>query len=294
MKASLRLTTLGVLVLSLLLAGMGGGQALAQDGMGYQEYAVTIDGLSGIVVQPNTKEPAVPAVLMLHGFASQKDEVGDMYKRLAAELGARGIASLRFDFRGWGESEGQMVESTVTGQVEDAATAYNYLVGLDFVDPQHVGVLGFSLGGSIAVFSAGEHPDWYRSMALWSTFGELHDIFVEELGQENFDKAAAEGQVTIDLGWREVTLGAGFFESLDAYDTAAEFAKYTGAMLNVAGTEDGSYEWQSWFLENAQGELRAAYAVTGADHIYAVLSDDQTFAENVIVKTADWFVMSLR
>ncbi len=293
MKAALRWTMFGVLTLSLFLGGIGGGRALAQDGMGYTEYAVTIDGLSGTVVQPRAEEP-VPAVLMLHGFASQKDEVGDMYKRLAAELGARGIASLRIDFRGWGESEGEMVESTVTGQVEDAATAYNYLVGLDFVDPQRVGVLGFSLGGSIAVFSAGEHPDWYRSMALWSTFGELHDIFVEELGQENFDKAAAEGQVTIDLGWREVTLGAGFFESLDAYDTATEFAKYKGAMLNVAGTEDGSYEWQSWFLDNAQGELRAAYAVTGADHIYAVLSDDQTMAERVIVATADWFVMSLR
>ncbi len=267
---------------------------MAQDGAGYEEYTVTLDnGLSGIVVQPNVEEP-VPAVLMLHGFASQKDEVGDMYKRLAAELGARGIASLRFDFRGWGESAGEMVESTVTGQVEDAATAYAYLTGLDFVDAERVGVLGFSLGGSIAVFSAGEHPDWYRSMALWSTFGELHDIFVEELGQENFDKAAAEGQVTIDLGWREVTLGAGFFESLDAYATEAEFAKYTGAMLNVAGTEDGSYDWQSWFLDNAQGELRAAYAVTGADHIYAVLSDDQTFANSVITTTADWFAMSLR
>ena len=292
MRTSLRFVLGGALVVGLLLAGVGG-QALAQDGAGYQEYAVTIDGLSGIIVQPDAEEP-VPAVLMLHGFASQKDEVGDMYKRLAAELGARGIASLRIDFRGWGESEGEMVESTVTGQVEDAATAYNYLVGLDFVDPQRVGVLGFSLGGSIAVFSAGEHPDWYRSMALWSTFGELHDIFVEELGQENFDTAAAEGQVTIDLGWREVTLGAGFFESLDAYDTEAEFAKYKGAMLNIAGTEDGSYEWQDWFLEHAQGELRAAYAVTGADHIYAVLSDDQTFADNVITKTADWFVMSLR
>ena len=292
MMRTLRWGMLGVLVLSLLLAGVGG-SALAQDGAGYEEYAVDIDGLSGIVVQPNVEGPA-PAVLMLHGFASQKDEVGDMYKRLAAELGARGIASLRFDFRGWGESAGDMVESTVTGQVEDAATAYAYLTGLDFVDAERVGVLGFSLGGSIAVFSAGEHPDWYRSMALWSTFGELHDIFVEELGQENFDKAAAEGQVTIDLGWREVTLGAGFFESLDAYNTEAEFAKYKGAMLNVAGTEDGSYDWQSWFLESAQGELRAAYAVTGADHIYAVLSDDQTFANNVIVTTADWFVMSLR
>ncbi len=39
-----------------------------------------------------------PAVLMLHGFGSSKDEVGDMYKREARYLARRGYASLRIDF----------------------------------------------------------------------------------------------------------------------------------------------------------------------------------------------------
>ena len=293
MKTVIKLLVVSVMVAGLALAGYSSGTAFAQDG-GFEERTVTLDnGIVGTLVVPQVEEP-VPAVLMLHGFASQRDEVGDMYKRLAAELGTRGIASLRIDFRGWGESAGEMVDSTVTGQVEDAAVGYEYLAGQDFVDAGRIGVIGFSLGGSIAIFSAGEHPDWYRSVVLWSTFLGLHDIFVEELGQENFDTAAAEGQVTIDLGWREVTLGAGFFESLDAYDGREEFVNYAGAVMAVAGTEDGSSAYLDWFMENAQGELRASYAVTGADHIYAVLSDDQTFANNVITVTADWFVLSLR
>jgi uncharacterized protein len=261
--------------------------------MQVDESAVTLDsGVVGTLLLPESDTP-VPAVLMLHGFASQKDEVGDMYKRLAAALAERGIGSLRIDFRGWGESAGDMVDSTVSGQVEDAAEAYAYLSGLDSVDPQRIGLIGFSLGGGIAVVSAGENPDWYQSMVLWSTFGDLHEVFLDELGQENFDTAAADGEVTIDLGFRMVTLGSGFFESLDDYDYAAEFPNYKGAFMVVAGSEDGSAEFLDWYRENAQGDLKASYLVEGADHIYNVLTDDQTHADAVIEKTADWFAMSL-
>ncbi len=276
------------------LFGYGSGTTLAQDTAGFKEYTVTLDnGIVGTIVEPEGAAGPVPAVLMLHGFASSRDEVGNMYKNLAAELGQEGIASLRIDFRGWGESAGEMTASTVPGQVEDAATAYNYLTTLDFVDTARIGVIGFSLGASIAVFSAGENPDWYKSMVLWSGGTDLPGIFLEELGQENFDKAAAEGQVTIDLGFRMVTLGADFFTSLGQYDAEAEFANYAGSFMVIAGTEDFSAEYLDWYLSNAKGALRAAYLVPGADHIYGVLSDDQTMANDVIAKTAAWFKLSL-
>ena len=138
-----------------------------------QERAVTLEGgIQGILCEPEADSP-LPAVLMLHGFASQKDEVGDMYKRLAAALGEQGIASLRIDFRGWGESAGKMEESTVQTQVDDATTAYEYLKGLDAVEPERIGVLGFSLGGGIAVVSAAQHPDWYAAMVTWSSVGDF-------------------------------------------------------------------------------------------------------------------------
>jgi hypothetical protein len=100
--------------------------------------------------------------------------------------------------------------------------------------------------------------------------------------------------VTVDLGFREVTLGAGFFESLELYDIEAEFVKYPNAVLIVAGSEDADpAAYLEWYLENAQGSLRAAYMVPGGDHIYAVLTEDQTMANSVIETTADWFALSL-
>lgn len=281
-----------LVVIALLTGLMVSGVVSAQEGMGYEETAVTLDNeIAAIVGQPQVDGP-VPAVVMLHGFASVKDEVGEMYKRLAAALGERGIASIRIDFRGWGESGGGMENSTVTGMVEDAAVAYEYMASQDFVDASQMGVLGFSLGGRIAIVTAGQNPDWYASMGLWSTGGNIDPVTFQ--GEEAYDTAQAEGQVTLDLGWTMITLGSEFFDSLTAYDVEEEYPKYSGPVFVVAGTDDPDpAEYFDWYLENAQGELRAGLLVEGGDHIYAVLTDDQTMAEKVIATTADWFAMTL-
>ena len=255
----------------------------------YQEYQVTLaQGIQGIVNEPQA-EGQTPAVLLLHGFASQKDEVGDMYKRLAAALGSQGIASLRIDFRGWGESAGQMVESSIQGQIEDAAAAYQYLTQLKFVDPARIGVVGFSLGGGIAIVSAAQHPEWYASMVVWSSVGDFYADFLASLGQENFEKAEQDGQVTIDLGWREVTLGAEFFKSLKLYELKQEISKYAGAFLAIAGTEDFSVAYVDGYLSAAQGSPKEKFVIEGTDHIFGVLGEDQTTANSVIERTVQWF-----
>lgn len=291
---NIRLKSLAVLCTFACLLGIVAGSSAQENTPSAEEQVVTLDnGVVGTLVLPSSDAP-VPAVLMLHGFASQRNEVGDMYTRLAASLAERGIASLRIDFRGWGESAGDMADSTVGGQVEDTAAAYAYLRGVEGIDAARIGVIGFSLGGSVAVFAAGENPDAYQSMVLWSSSTGLYDTFVEELGQENFDTAAADGQVTIDLGFREVTLGSDFFTTLNAYDDEAEFARYSGAFMVVAGSEDRSADFLDWYREHAQGALRASFLVDGADHIYNVLTDDQTNSNLVIEKTAAWFAMTLQ
>ena len=119
---------------------------------------VTLEnGVVGTLNRPAGVAKA-PVVLMLHGFGSQKDEVGNMYARLADALAERGVGSLRIDFRGFGKSDGDTGSTTVGAQVEDAEAAYQYLTGLDWVDPARIGVIGFSLGGGISTIAAGTHP----------------------------------------------------------------------------------------------------------------------------------------
>ena len=286
---------LGLLVATIVAALFFQGIAVAQVVYTYSESKVTLDnGVVAIITRPSI-EARVPTILLLHGFASQKDEVGDMYKRLAAKLATeKGIASMRIDFRGWGESAGSMQESNIQGQIDDTEVAYEYLKTKDFVDISKIGIVGFSLGGGIAIVSAAQHPGCYKSMAVWSSVGDFYEDFLEELGQDNFAKASADGTVDIDLGWRDITLGDVFFKSLKSYDLMSEIANYAGAFLAIAGDQDFSLGYIDDYLARVAGHPKVKYVISNADHIYGVLGDDQSMAEEVLSYTTDWFARTLR
>ncbi len=259
----------------------------------YREYRVTIRGeIAGIATVPENAATA-PGVLLLHGFASDKDEVGGMYRRLAEALATKGIASLRIDFRGWGESAGDMADTTVEQQLEDTQAAYTYLTRMHVVDSTHVGIVGFSFGGGIAVLSAAQHPGQYTSMALWSSVGDFKTDQIRRVGQANLETALGDGIVTVDLGWRTVTLKASFFHSLDHFDLQGAISTYTGALLVIGGSADPLTAHVERYVANAPGETKEAFVVDGADHIYGVLGGDQSQASAVIEKTVSWLRKTL-
>jgi uncharacterized protein len=260
---------------------------------GYTEEKVNLDnGIVGTLAIPDKAKDA-PAVLLLHGFASSRDEVGDMYKNLAGSLAKEGVASLRIDFRGWGESAGDMQDSTIHGMVDDTQTAYNFLAKQDFVDAKRIGVVGFSLGGGVAIVSGAQNPTWYKSMVLWSSVGDLKPDFVEDLGGWAFDKAKNDGMVILDLGFRTVWLKNSFFTGLEEYKLQDLIKQYPGAFLAIAGSEDFSAKYVKGFVDSLSGSPKESSIIKGADHIYGVLTEDQTMANSVIDQTAKWFAKTL-
>ena len=256
-----------------------------------EERAVLEGGIVGIVAQPEGVSDA-PAVLMLHGFGSHKDEVGDLYKRLAGRLAKKGIGSLRIDFPGWGESEGEMWESSLTVRVAATETAYAYLNGLAFVDGARIGVLGFSMGGTTARISAAAHPDWYRTMVAWSSASNGRSRM---LTPENREALERDGRVTLDLGWREVTLGPQWFEDGERYGgkQLELMAKYRGPFLAIGGGKDPAAADTMAFVNAAGGSLKEGVIIGCEGHIFEVLTEDQSKAERVLEKTMDWFVRRL-
>ena len=66
----------------------------------------------------------------------------------------RGIAALRFNFRGVSGSTGSFGDGV--GERSDATAALAYLRQLPEVDSDRVGIIGYSVGAAVALFAAGE------------------------------------------------------------------------------------------------------------------------------------------
>lgn len=256
------------------------------------ENRVSIGGeITGIITFPTLKS-RVPAVLLLHGFGSHKNEVGNLYKHLTFSLASNGIASLRIDFRGCGESSGDMSDITIQRQVNDALAAYDFVCSLDFVSSDRIGIVGFSLGGAIAIIVASTTNHFCKSMVLWSSVGHLENDFTDSLGKQSFELAKRNGEVEIDLGWRVVRIKKTFFDSLQAYDLIKEIKKYKGALLAIAGSADYSAKYVNSLLSSSKSKMKSAVILDGVDHIFNVF-EEETVSKNVIDNTVQWLTLTL-
>lgn len=122
-----------------------------------QRVIIPSDGLklAGIVRAPEGMTPGErrPAFLVLHGFGSNKD-AGNV-KGPCDLLGGLGYITLRFDFRGCGESEGEAGRLICLEQVSDTRNALTFMAQRADVDPDRIAVVGSSFGAAVAVYAAG-------------------------------------------------------------------------------------------------------------------------------------------
>lgn len=225
---------------------------------------------------------------MLHGFGSSRDEVGNLFAMQADALAAEGIASLRIDFRGYGESAGDMADTTLEGMVADADAARSYLAELDGVDVTRIGVIGYSFGAAVAMLE----PDEFASVVVWGQMGDLEAEFHEFLGQDFYGKAKAEGIASLDLGWRVISLKQEFLDSVARHDLAESFAGYSGPFLTIAGESDPASGYFDQYLALAKGKTEAV-AIPGADHMLGVFSEEPEIGRQVIDKTTAWLKETL-
>lgn len=110
--------------------------------------------IAGVLTLPDGLAPGErrPAVVLLHGFGSHK---GDGMVMLAARLfDGLGYATLRFDMRGCGESEGERARVICLEQVEDTSAAVGFLHGVEGVDAAAIAVMGHSFGAAVALYAA--------------------------------------------------------------------------------------------------------------------------------------------
>jgi fermentation-respiration switch protein FrsA (DUF1100 family) len=93
-----------------------------------------------------------PTIVMAHGFSAVKEM---MLPDFAERFTAAGFVTLAFDYRYFGDSEGEPRSQLFPlEQVEDVRNAITWVSDQPEVDPQRIGIWGTSYGGGIVVYTA--------------------------------------------------------------------------------------------------------------------------------------------
>ena len=122
--------------------------------------------LEGVVAQPDGDAGPWPAVVMCHPhplFGGNMDN--NVVLAVTFALAEKGIATLRFNFRGVGNSEGEHTKGEMEG--EDVLSALEMLQAWPSVDGKRLGLAGYSFGSSVVLGDASLHKK-ARALALIS------------------------------------------------------------------------------------------------------------------------------
>src|SRR5712691_308384 len=245
------------------------------------ESAVTLRTLDGLHLAGTfvTPEGATEqAVVLVHGGGVTREE-GGFFTRLAVGLGDAGIASLRYDQRGHGESGGRMEEASLTAYLND--------IRVTLADVRRrsgatrVSLLGASFGGGLAAYYAARGPDTLSRVVLLNPNLNYKDRYIDQkphwsgdfLSDEAAARLSADGflQHSATVRHSRALLNEVFW--LRPWEVIGEI---TAPTLIVHGTKDTFVPVE--VSRAAAQQFRVEHRlveIEGAQHGFAVHEDPQ-------------------
>lgn len=268
---------------------------------GYTENDVILEGngydIPATVCIPEGDGP-YPAVVMLHGTGSKRNEIADAYMLMAHTLAKdHGIASIRIDFPGCGDSKADSTLYDYDSAVDDAAAAAKFISGQDRVNGSAIGVIGWSQGGTNALLSCARHPELFRSLV---TFAGAHDMLQTGLmSSEDYETAMKNGYFPMRFDFRDsMNISLKWCEDVVNTDVLGEFAKgYDGPVLAIAGTDDTVVDpkQSSEIAAASTNEKSRTYFINGMDHTFNAFAEEDLHSLREAIDTAaDFFEDTLK
>lgn len=232
---------------------------------------------------PDTASAPVPAVLIIPGFADTAVGPHNMHVLLARELVRAGIAVMRFDYRGQGESDGEFSRFTVQSGLDDARRAIHELAASADVDSERLGVHGYSLGAAYAAALAAEYPE-VRSLSLLSPVAWIDPVLRSFFDERHLRQASEHGFVDW-LGW---PVGGALLDRPASVDPLAAIGRAQAATLVVHGTADNEVSSENGRAYERYGAM--LHEVPGAGHQWASVR----IQDEVIARIVAWHKAALQ
>jgi dienelactone hydrolase len=211
--------------------------------------------LYGLLEAPAT--PARGGVVIVHGWGGCRVGPHRILVETGRELARRGLAVLRFDLGGRGESEGEPTEADLDGMIADARAALGAL--RQRLGPGvPVGLLGMCSGGNVALAAAALDGD-VAGVAAWSAYPfQEQEVGGQEARRTGHFLKVYAAKALRPATWRKLLRGAVNFAGVRAtlfghyrkgegsardlqrsrQDVLRALAGYGGAALFVYGGRD--------------------------------------------------------
>ena len=226
--------------------------------------------------------PHLATALFAHCFACGKDVLAA--RRIAAQLAARGIAVLRFDFTGLGHSGGEFGNTTFTSNVADLVLAAKALA-VRGMPPALL--IGHSLGGAAVLRAAGRIGSVQAVVTLAAPYdpGHVTHNFAGAL-----ERIEAEGAAEVRLAGRSLTVGREFVADVSGEKLAPAIRELDRALLVMHAPRDeivGIDNATRIFLEARHP--KSFVTLDTADHLIS-RKEDAEYAAEVIAAWAARYV----
>ena len=253
------------------------------------EQAITLTSRSGhrtaaILATPAGRTDQL--AILCHGFLSHKNSTTN--KALTPTLVDQGIAVLRLDFFGTGDSEGPFECITVTEAVNQASAALDHAASMGY---GRLGLMGSSFGGLVAILAAGgwtERGSRLAALALKCPVPDFPEMLRLEFGVEGMERWKATNEIpNVTGGPDPIRLRYGFYEDCLAHDAFKAAAAIQASTLIVQGEQDEYVPLhQSRRLLEALNGKKRLEILPGADHGFTRGEDFRTMTKLL----ADWMI----
>ncbi len=243
--------------------------------------------LAGILSRPMRRHK-LPIVVTCHGFGSGKDS--ETNTLLVQRLNQLGIASLRFDFSGHSDSEGDIARVTVSQGVDDLRSALRSLEGYSWTSGSIVGLFGQSYGGNVVLWYAADH-DRARAIALQAPVSDYVAVKERKLGPEGMLQWKTNGYALEDTDGDDVRLNYTFYEDARSRNTYELAKQISIDCLILHGDKDNTVPLQqSQALARVLGQRVRLQVIPNATHTFGGPGE----MESVVSETARFFQVHLQ
>ena len=222
--------------------------------------------LAGLLETPAGETRAY--ALFAHCFTCSKDIPAA--SRITRGLAQKGVAVLRFDFTGLGNSDGDFANTNFSSNLQDLVQAASYLKD-NYAAPTMI--IGHSLGGA-AVLAAAHLIDSIKAVVTIGAPATAHHV--EHLFCGAKDEILEQEQATVELAGRQFTIKKQFLEDINTYNDIEHIAKLGKALLVFHSPIDDTVSIdEAAKIYTAARHPKSFISLDNADHLLSRREDSE-------------------